>query len=53
MLVGYRVGFLARPMGYGDPHYYYQSEHKNDQYNNREDGHIECSIADSVNYITV
>ena len=51
MLVGYRVGFLARPRGYGDPNYSYNQEHQGEQYNQREDGLLECAIAQTTSYI--
>ena len=51
MLLGYRVGFLARPRGYGDPNYSYNQEHQGERYNKRQDGLIECAVAQTTSYI--
>ena len=51
MFLGYRAGFLARPRGYGNPNYSYQQEHQGQTYNQREDGLIECAIAETTSYI--
>ena len=53
MLVGYRIGFLARPTGYRDSSYSYNREHQGETYNKREDGLIECAIANTTTYIKV
>ena len=53
MLVGYRVGFLARPRGYSDSSYSYNQEHQGETYNKREDGLIECAVANTTTYIKV
>ncbi len=53
MFIGYRTGFMARPYGYHDSGYSYQQEHKGENYNKREDGNIECAVADSIVYIEV
>ena len=53
MLVGYRIGFLARPIYFTNPGHTYQKEHAGQKYNKREDGLIECAVSNSVNYIKV
>ena len=53
LFLGYRVGFMARPVGYRDPSYTYEKEHRRQQYNKREDGRIECSVGDTTSYIKV
>ena len=52
LLIGFRPGFLARPYGYSNSHTY-QKEHKGQNYNNREDGSIECATSNTVYYIKV
>lgn len=46
MFVGYRLGFLARPRFIS-----YNSQHQNGKYHQREDGLIECAVADTVTYV--
>ena len=53
MLVGYRIGFLARPIYFTHPGHTYQKEHAGQKYNKRKDGLIECAVSNSVNYIKV
>ena len=53
MLIGYRIGFLARPIYFTNPGHTYQKEHAGQKYNKRKDGLIECAVSNSVNYIKV
>ena len=53
MALGYRHGFLARPIYFSNPNYSYQKEHAGQKYNKRNDGRIECATSNTVNYIKV
>ncbi len=46
LFIGYRAGFLVRPYRSN-----YYDEHRNQQYNKREDGMLECAIADTTAYV--
>lgn len=48
MVVGYRNGFLARPLG----HHTYVDVHSKENYNKRKDGYLECAVANTTVYVT-
>ena len=49
MLLGYRTGFLARPHYYG--HHTDNDVHRNQKYNQRKDGLLECAVANTTVYV--
>ena len=53
MTLGYRPGFMARPNGYSNSAYSYQTEHSGQNYHRRNDGRIECSVGETTSYIKV
>ena len=48
MVIGYRNGFLARPLG----HHTYVDVHSKENYNKRKDGYLECAVANTTVYVT-